>query len=283
MIILTGASDGIGAAAARLLAREGREFVVVGRSPDKTRAIAEEVGARAFTADFARLSDVRRLASDLLDACPRIDALANNAGGIFAGREMTADGFEKTFQVNHLAPFLLTRLLLARLIDSRASVVQTSSIGSRLGGRIRLDDLQTEHRYTNYRAYTAAKLANILFTRELHTRHHEDGLSAVAFHPGNIASNFAGESRGWVRFVAENPLTRSLLDSPESGARHLVRFVTGRPGHDWEPGGYYEKGRLARRENPQGRDAGLGRALWERSERMLNLTAAGRPSSEPVS
>jgi hypothetical protein len=127
IVVITGASDGIGAAAARRLHADGHTVVIVGRSVGKTRAVAAELGADSYVADFTRLDDVARLAGQLRAACPRIDVLANNAGGMFGEKTTTADGFEKTFQVNHLAPFLLTRLLLDTLITSRASVLQTSS------------------------------------------------------------------------------------------------------------------------------------------------------------
>ena len=117
-IVVTGASDGIGAAAARQLHEDGHTVVVVGRSPDKTRQVAESIGADYEVADFADLRTVRRLAAKLAQRYPRIDVLANNAGGVFGTRDKTADGFEKTFQVNHLAPFLLTTLLLPTLLTA---------------------------------------------------------------------------------------------------------------------------------------------------------------------
>ena len=145
-IVITGASDGIGAAAARALAASGDRVVIVGRSPQKTEAIAAELGADHFIADFTRLADVRALAAELLRRYPRIDVLANNAGGIMGARELTADGHEKTLQVNHLAPFLLTTLLMDRLIESRASVINTSSAANRFG-RLNLDDLGNARKY----------------------------------------------------------------------------------------------------------------------------------------
>ncbi|MEV4175373.1 SDR family NAD(P)-dependent oxidoreductase [Nonomuraea sp. NPDC049709] len=126
-IIITGASDGIGAAAAHQLTENGHKVIVVGRSPQKTAAVAGKIGAPFHVADFADLAQVRSLASELTATYPRIDVLANNAGGIFGDREVTTDGYEKTFQVNHLAPFLLTYLLMATLIESNAKIIQTSS------------------------------------------------------------------------------------------------------------------------------------------------------------
>ncbi|AUA16664.1 putative oxidoreductase YciK [Streptomyces malaysiensis subsp. malaysiensis] len=140
-IVITGASDGIGAAAARQLHRSGHRVVVVGRSSHKTRAVADEIGADSYVADFTRLDEVRALAARLDAAYPRIDVLANNAGGVFGDPARTPDGFEKTFQVNHLAPFLLTRLLMDKLLASGASVLQTSSVGARMAGKLDTDDL----------------------------------------------------------------------------------------------------------------------------------------------
>ena len=135
---MTGASDGIGATAARRLARGGAHVVVVGRSPEKTAAVAGELGAPSFVADFARLDDVRRLATALRDRYPRVDVLANNAGASFAGRpQLTADGVERTFQVDHLAPYLLTRLLEEPLRAARGRVVTTSSFSHWGGGERR--------------------------------------------------------------------------------------------------------------------------------------------------
>ncbi|MFI6423815.1 SDR family NAD(P)-dependent oxidoreductase [Promicromonospora sp. NPDC050880] len=273
-IVITGASDGIGAAAARALTEAGHRVAVVGRSPDKTGRVARALGADHFVADFTRLADARRLAAELTDAYPRIDVLANNAGGLLGDRTRTEDGFERTFQVNHLAPFLLTSLLLDTLVASRATVVQTSSTGARLFGRLDLDDLQHDRDFTPHLAYGTAKLENILFTRELHRRFHGQGLAAVAFHPGGVATNFAAESTSFLRPLYRSPVGRLVLATPERGAAQLVRFARTTPGVDWEPGAYYERGRVARRVNPQVHDADLARRLWERSAELVGAPAA---------
>ncbi len=236
-IVLTGASDGLGAAAAKRLSRSGENVVVVGRSPQKTAAVAADIGADHFVTDFADLTQVRALADELLARYPRIDVLANNAGGMMGDRSVTVDGHEKTFQVNHLAPFLLTMLLLDRLIESRASVVNTSSVGNKLFGNLDIDDLESEHDYTAQRAYGNAKLENILFTKELHRRYHDAGISTAALHPGGVASNFGkrvdveGDQID-VSHAAEEPGT----DHPRAGIRsagvagHARRPArTGRP------------------------------------------------------
>ena len=142
VIVITGASDGIGAAAAQLLKAQGAQVVIVGRSPQKTKKMAHLLDAPSYLADFTRLDDVRKLASDLKNDFPRIDVLANNAGGVMGERTLTSDGHEMTIQVNHLAPFLLTNLLLDTLVSSRASVIATSSFAHRMAGKLDLGTLE---------------------------------------------------------------------------------------------------------------------------------------------
>jgi len=269
-IVITGASDGIGAAAARRLHRDGHRVVIVGRSPEKTQAVAREIGADHHLADFTRLDEVRKLAADLDAAYPRIDVLANNAGGVFGDRTKTVDGFEMTFQVNHLAPFLLTRLLTGKLIASGASVIQTSSVVG-MAPKIDVDDLDFDNGFSPARVYIASKLENILFTRELHRRYHDRGISTAAFYPGDIASSFGTQSDSKIhRFITTNPITRAvLLTTPDKGADQLVRLAEGQPGTDWQSGGYYKKGKPAKRITPQALDAELARRLWDRSEELV--------------
>lgn len=274
-IVLTGASDGIGAAASRKLVADGHAVVLVGRSPQKTAALADELGAEHFTADFADLSQVRALAGELKRAHRRIDVLVNNAGGIFGDRARTVDGFEKTLQVNHLAPFLLTNLLLDTLIASSASVVNTSSAAARLFGSIDIDDLNNERDYSPNKAYGGAKLSNILFTKELERRFGRHGLSAVAFHPGVVRTSFASDTTSVMRFLYQTPLARLLgLLSPEQGARPLVWLAEGEPGTDWMPGEYYEKQKVAV-TNPQASDEQLAADLWRRSAEYVGLPDDG--------
>lgn len=271
-IVITGASDGIGAAAARILTERGEQVVLVGRSPEKTAAIAREIGAPYHLADFADLAQVRDLAATLESAYPSIDVLANNAGGIMGKREVTVDGFEKIFQVNHLAPFLLTHLLMPRLTASTATVIQTASVAAKRYGHLDVDDLQQERNYAPETAYGTAKLANILFTRELHRRHHAEGINAVAFHPGVVASNFASDTTHFMRFIYQTPLVKRLFTvSPDKGADQLIWLAHAAPGAGWQPGEYYEKRNIAP-SSEQARDPELARQLWDRSADMLCLT-----------
>lgn len=269
-IVITGASDGIGAAASRQLAETGARLILVGRSDEKTRAVAAATGAEHHVADFTRLDDVRRLADELNKACERIDVLANNAGGMFSGPTATQDGFEKTFQINHLAPYLLTHMLIDKLLDSRAAVVNTSSIGARLFGHIDVEDLNNWDGFSPNKAYGDAKLANILFTKELHERFHGRGLSSVALHPGNVATNFASDTDSYFQHVYHGVL-RAFLISPDQGGARLRHFIEGQPGQAWASGEYYgAPGRIGR-TNRQAYDADITAEHWRRSAAMLSI------------
>lgn len=272
-IVLTGASDGIGAAAARQLAGPAHRLILVGRSAEKTRAVAEETGAEWFTADFARLDDVRALAGKITDAVgdAGIDVLANNAGGIFGDRTPTVDGFEKTMQVNHLAPFLLTNLLLPRLLRSGGAVINTSSIAHRLFGHLDVDDLDNARRFSPNKAYGDAKLANVLFAKSLHTKFHADGLSAVAFHPGTVQTNFASDSSSVMRLLYRTPLKHLMLIGADKGGATLRWFIEGTPDETWFSGAYYDERVLTTKVNPQVDDAALAEALWQRSAELVAL------------
>jgi NAD(P)-dependent dehydrogenase (short-subunit alcohol dehydrogenase family) len=270
-IVLTGASDGIGAAAARELSGHGHEVVLVGRSPAKTAAIAGELGAEHHLVDFADLASVRRLADDLVARHPRIDVLANNAGGIF-GRErtVTADGHEQTFQVNYLAPFLLTRLLLEPLRAAEGTVINTSSAANRLFSRFDIDDLDAVRRYDPRRAYGNAKLAQILHAKELDRRYREVGVTATAFHPGVIASSFSAAPGTAMRALYASRLAGLFLAPVEKGADTLVFLAERMPGADYPTGEYFVERKVAK-PHRLARDPRLAAELWERSERMLGL------------
>ncbi|GII97697.1 short-subunit dehydrogenase [Sediminihabitans luteus] len=274
-IVITGASDGIGAAAARQLAARGERLLLVGRRRDKLEAVARPLGAETFVADFERLSDVRTLAQEIQERTDRIDVLANNAGGVFAERVVTEDGNERTMQVNHYAGFLLTNLLIDVLLASDAKVVNTSSVGAHAFGKIDLADLDATTKYKTMKAYGDSKLANILFAKGLHARYHDQGLSAVALHPGNIASNFGKETgNAMMKAIYKSPLAR-LLSTPESGADNLVWAMDGTPGVTWQSGEYYTD---KRKPNPQQDDAALATALWAESARRTGLT----PTLDPT-
>lgn len=268
-IVITGASDGIGAASARVLIQQGHQVVLVGRNPEKTQRVAQELSSDHFIADYSRLSDVRELAAALLEKYPRIDVLANNAGGVMSARELTVDGFEKTLQVNHLAPFLLTNLLMDRLVESSATVIATSSVANSLLSRFDIDDLQGEKDYMPMRAYGNAKLANILFTKELQNRYGDKGISAAAFHPGLVGSSFSSESTWFMKTIYSTIGKRFML-TPEQGGDTMVWLATTTPGTDWVPGEYYQKRKIAKAK-AAAYDPELARELWDRSAKLVGL------------
>jgi NAD(P)-dependent dehydrogenase (short-subunit alcohol dehydrogenase family) len=287
-VVITGASSGIGAAAARRIAAMGADVVPVGRSPERTAAVAAGIGAEPLVADFASLERVRGLAGDLLERCPRIDVLVNNAGQLVPSRRLTADGHEMTFQTNHLAPFLLTTLLLPRLRDSArhgpVRVITTSSLGNRFA-RLRLDDLDWERRRYGggWVACATTKLMNILFTRELARRTEGTGIEAVCFHPDlgprrarpaglvvpagdqddeDAVTNFASGSRA-VRAISRTPLRRLRLNSA-IGAAPLVWLATAAEAGG-ASGSYFNGFDKDAKVHPKADDPELAARLWGRS------------------
>ncbi|HEU0129138.1 MAG TPA: SDR family NAD(P)-dependent oxidoreductase, partial [Pseudonocardiaceae bacterium] len=189
-ILVTGGTAGIGRATALGLATMGASVAITGRNRDRAEDAAREIRAAGggcvdvFVADVSAQSDVKRLADEVLSRLPRIDVLINNVGGYWNTRHVTTDGLERTFAVNHLAPFLLTSLLLDRLTQSPQGRVVTVSSNAQAMGRIDVDDLQGERNYSGARAYNQSKLANVLFTYELARRMRDTSVTANALHPG---------------------------------------------------------------------------------------------------
>jgi NAD(P)-dependent dehydrogenase (short-subunit alcohol dehydrogenase family) len=263
-IVITGGSSGIGAAAARALRQQGATVAITGRSPETSR-LAREIGADPFLADFARFDDVRALAARLLARYPRIDILANNVGGVIATRQLTADGHEKTLQVNHLGGFLLTLLLRDRLEASGGTVINTSSAAHRMGV-VDFTDLENERDYKPWRAYGAAKRMNILHAAEINRRFR--GVRGVSFHPGVVATGFAREGARFTRILYETILSKLFMIPSEKGADTLVWLATAEPGRDWEPGGFYIKRKRAPTRT-QAADPAVAAKLWGWSEQAV--------------
>ena len=266
-IVITGASDGIGAAAAKELVSLGHQVVIVGRNPEKTATVATKLGMPYHLADFTKLADVKRLADELRQY-DHIDVLANNAGGIMGDRTLTADGFEKTFQVNHLAGFLLTNLLLDKLLADHATVIQTSSIAANLFVKtFDVDNVNLAREYSSEKAYGYAKYENILFTRELQRRY-GDQLTAVAFHPGVVRTSFSSESNTIMRWLYRTPLKYLGTISPERSAKRLVNLALGVPGTDFIAGEVYDGKKLLPVKVVDDGNANA-RQLWEESAKMV--------------
>jgi NAD(P)-dependent dehydrogenase (short-subunit alcohol dehydrogenase family) len=271
--VVTGASAGIGLHVALGLARAGMRVVMVGRDPGRTEAAREFIAARSpgaaleiALADFAALAEVRRLAGDILAAHDRIDVLVNNAGLFSPQARVSADGFELTFAVNHLAPFLLTNLLLDRLRASAPSRIVTLASEAHRGQR--LDPATVAHPpdRSGMRAYGRSKLCNILFTRELARRLSGSGVVAACLHPGMVATGI-GEKGGI--FELGWRLLKPFMLSPEQGAETAL-FLATVPDPAPFRGGYVIRKALAQ-PTPAARDDALARRLWEESARLVGL------------
>jgi len=269
-VLVTGASDGIGAETARVLASRGATVHVTGRSADKLRPVAEAVGTEPLVADFSRLDDVRRLAAQVAERVGSLEVLMNNAGGTFSPRRTTPDGHEPNFQINHLAPYLLTNLLRPQLAAAGSSlVVNTSSIGN-LMGRIVLDDLDYEHRRAlEFPAYGTGKLMNIVFTRGIAQRWADDGVVSVAVHPGPVGSSF-GRDSWFVGLLYRSPLKRFATITVPDGAAPLIALAERGPDPEVN-GRYFSRFSIDGRESRQARDQAIIDGLWERSAALVGL------------
>jgi len=270
-VLVTGASDGIGAETARVLAAKGATVHVTGRSADKLRPVAEAVGTEPLVADFSRLDDVRRLADQVGERVATLDLLMNNAGGTFVPSKKTPDGHEPNFQINHLAPFLLTNLLRPKLAAAGSSlVVNTSSVGN-LMGKIDLDDLDREHRRLEIElmAYGTGKLMNIVFTRGIAQRWSDDGIVAVAVHPGPVGSSF-GRDSWFVGLAYRSPLKRFATISVPDGAAPLIALAERGPDPEID-GRYFSRFHPDGRENKQASDQSIIDGLWERSGALVGI------------
>lgn len=270
VVVVTGASSGIGRVVAGRLAQDGDTVAVVGRNPDRTRAVADQTGGRAFLADFDRLDDVRRLAAELQDAYDHVDVLMNNAGGLVGTRSLTIDGHERTLQSNHLAPYLLTRLLQPALArGAGARVISTASVANRFG-HVDLDDLEFERRRwrAGWPAYGQAKLATILFIKELARRWAPAGIDAYSVHPGAVVTGFGMDSP---LIKIGNVLTRGHYGlTPEAGAVPLYALAGPAP-VPAASGAYFDRLRANGATARQATDQDLQAALWTRTAELVGL------------
>ncbi len=274
LIVVTGATSGIGLAAARRLSSDGHKVVAVGRTASEIQALPPELQADFLFADFTSLDDVVALAERIRDRYDRIDVLANNAGiDASKERQATQDGYERTLQVNYLAPFLLTFQLLDRLVASKATVIFTSSLGHKVWGDLDIDDVQLEREYSAKRAYGNTKLALILLARELQRRYRREGLASASFHPGVIRTNLSNEPGSGMHWVYHTPL-KYVMKSPEKGADTLVFLAEGTPGADFPSGEYLVK-RKVEKPKEQALDADLAKQLWLYSEDVARRFSHG--------
>lgn len=231
-VLVTGGTGGIGRATATGLAALGARVGITGRDQARTRAAADEIAAEtgnpavdAFAADLSVQAEVRRLGAEVLAAYPRLDVLVNNAGGFWRSRQVTADGLERTFALNHLAPFLLTDLLLDRLKAGTPSRIVTVSSAVHSMGKLDFDNLQGERGYSAQQAYGQSKLANIMFTYDLAHRLEGSGVTATTLHPGVVRTALGAEEPTpmW-KFMTT--AMRPFLRTPEQGADTVIYLAS---------------------------------------------------------
>jgi retinol dehydrogenase 14 len=279
-VLITGATGGIGKATALGLATMGARVLVTGRERGRTEDTAREIRAAAggvdvFVADLSSQSEVRRLADEVLQRHPRIDVLINNVGGYWNTRHVTADGLEHTFALNHLAPFLLTNLLLESLKQSAAARVVTVSSNAQAMGRIDFDDLQGERSYSGARAYNQSKLANVLFTYELARRLQSTSVTANAVHPGLVSTAFGAGDPGRAQrlFV---PVLRPFMKSPAQGAATSIHLASS-PDLERMTGRYFAKSKSTT-SSKRSYDESVAARLWEVSADLVGLTSRAATS-----
>ena len=273
--LVTGATSGIGRVTALALAAQGAELVVVGRNRQKAeetaRWISTETGneaVRYLLADFSDLGQVRELAQAFKNRYSRLDVLVNNAGAFFNARQETPYGVEMTFLVNHLAPFVLTNLLLDTIRDSAPARIVNVSSDAHKYDSMNFDDLGFEHGYVGMRAYARSKLANVLFTTELARRLAGSGVTVNALHPGHVATDIWKTS-----FPVIGPALKWAMGlfalTPEQGADTVI-YLASSPEVEGTTGAYF-----ARREpvesSPISRDERISQRLWEISERLTSI------------
>ena len=263
--VITGATSGIGQVAAEKLAQMGARLVLVARDP--ARAQAPAAAHRAHFADLSRISEMKRVAAEIAAAEPRIDLLVNNAGALFSGRQVTADGLEKHFAVNHVAYMVLTQGLSERLFAAAPARVVSTASGAHHGARLDLADLQTAKGYNGVLAYQRSKLYNIMWTRELARRWAGKGVTVNCFHPGFVATRY-GDNAGGLLAVGVR-IAKLFAISPEKGARTLIHLATS-PDVASVTGGYFVKCRLTAPSQDAENDV-AARRLWDETVRLAGI------------
>jgi NAD(P)-dependent dehydrogenase (short-subunit alcohol dehydrogenase family) len=279
VVLVTGATNGIGKVAALELAKKGAIVVLSGRDPARTQATVDDIKAQSgnpavegLVADLSSMAEVRRLASNFRQKYSRLDVLINNAGVILAERQETVDGYERTFAVNHLAYFLLTNLLLDMLKASAPSRIVNVSSDAHVGAVLNFDDLHNKKSYgmAGMKAYGMSKLENIMFTYELARRLDGTGVTANVLHPGVVATGFGENNGGLMKFVML--LLHRFSLTPEQGADTIV-YLASSPEVEGVSGKFWEKRKPLKSSAVSYNEADQKR-LWEVSEQLTGLAQA---------
>ncbi len=276
-VVVTGATSGIGRVTAKALARKGAALAIVCRDAAKGHALAAEIRSGSaeprvdvFLADLSKQADVRRVAVELLERCPRIDVLVNNAGIVNVRRELTDDGLEATFATNHLAYYLLTRLLLERLVASApARIVNVASDAHRFG-TLDPDDLQNAKRYRSMSVYGQSKLCNLLFSYELARRLEGTGVTVNALHPGTVRTGLGRNNGGLLGLLPA--ILGLFFRTPEKGAQTSIWLASSPDVKDVSGKYFYDL--REHRSNDASRDRELSRRLWDESARLVGLQSS---------
>jgi NAD(P)-dependent dehydrogenase (short-subunit alcohol dehydrogenase family) len=272
--LITGGTNGIGKSTAMELAKMGATVVIVGRDAQKTSRVVEEIRTESgnksvdsLLADLSSQKEVRRLANEFKSKFARLHVLVNNAGGFFMKRQLSIDGIEMTFALNHLASFLLTDLLLDTIKASAPARIINVSSGAHIFGKIEFDNLQGERNFSPG-AYSNSKLANILFTIELARRLEGSGVTINTLHPGFVSTGFA-KNNGKIVAALVSTLVPLVARSPEKGAETSV-FLASSPSVDGITGKYFHNSHIVATA-PQATDMVVARQLWEVSAGMVHM------------
>jgi NAD(P)-dependent dehydrogenase (short-subunit alcohol dehydrogenase family) len=274
VVVITGATSGIGEVAADRLAQKGARIVFVARDHHKgeemrkhLRAVAGHTDHTVHYGDLTKLADQKRVAKEIADSEPQIDVLINNAGALFGSRMVTEDGLEKTFALNQMSYFTVTNILLDRIkATPGARIVSTSSEGHR-AAKINFDDLQGEHGFSGIGAYNRSKLMNILFTRELSKRLAGTGVTANCLHPGVVATGFGMETGGILTFGIK--ILRNFIMTPEQGAQTII-YLASSPDVEGKTGLYWDKCKVSTPTKAAQNDADAKR-LWDISAKIAGV------------
>lgn len=280
-VVITGATSGIGKVAAEELATKGARIVLVARNPARAEAtlhrlrqVAPNQDHAVVHSDLSLLSEMRRAAEEVARVVPRIDVLMNNAGAIFAQRELTEDGMERTFATNHLSYFVLTQLLREPLLaaareSGEARIVSTAST-AHARQDLDLDDLQFVHGYSGFPAYCRSKLCNVLFTRELARRAEGTGVQAYCHHPGVVATRFGNQAGGWLQPIVRLALKLTGI-SEQEGARTMIHLAS-TPKVVGNSGEYFDRC-APKTPHARGQNDAEARRLWTESVKLTGIEA----------